>query len=48
LCSAQKISALFGFRGGGSRHEISHEGAEQGLAAAASVMHELEEAEIER
>jgi hypothetical protein len=41
--------ALFGFRGdGASRHQCRDEGAEQGLAAAAHVVHDLKEAEIER
>ena len=38
----------FGVVVGPSRHQACHKGAEQGFAASAGVVHELEEAEIER
>ena len=42
--------ALVGFRDGrlGSRYQSCNEGSEQGFAASASVVHELEGAEVER
>src|ERR671933_1539860 len=42
--------ALIGFRGGevGSYDQGGDEGSEQGFAASARVVHELEEAEVER
>src|SRR5215212_7097921 len=51
-CGGGNIStyALIGFRGGevGSCDQGGDEGSEQGFAASACVVHELEEAEIER
>src|SRR3954452_926367 len=46
----QKSEALVGFRGGDgqSGDEASDEGAEEGFAPAARVVHELEEAEVVR
>src|SRR5918912_3809116 len=50
VSQSYSLEALVGFRGGGagSRNQACDKGAEQGSPTPARVVHELEEAEIER